>query len=115
MAAPPPRPSRLQRVAAALRRYAQACVWALVAAGLAAFLLLPLAAKRCYLDEKALLVGGAQPTVRCAAWGAWRRQQAEAPAPQGARTPARGWTAHCQLPERPSQPAPPPCNCLQAE
>ena len=30
------------------------------------FLLLPLAAKRCYLDEKALLVGGALPTIRCA-------------------------------------------------
>ena len=57
---------RMPRIAAAVLRCVQPAVWVLWVAGIAAFLLLPLAAKRCYLDEKALLVGGALPTIRCA-------------------------------------------------
>ena len=57
---------RWRRIAAAALQCVQPAVWALLVAGIASFLLLPLAAKRCYLDEKALLVGGALPTIRCA-------------------------------------------------
>ena len=64
--------NRLQRITAAALRCLQPAVWLLLVAGIAAFLLLPMAAKRCYLDEKALLVGGALPTIRCAGhWPCW--------------------------------------------
>ncbi|EFN58972.1 hypothetical protein CHLNCDRAFT_49782 [Chlorella variabilis] len=59
-----PNPSKLQRIGAAALWAAQPAVWLLLALGVTAFLLLPLAAKKCYLDEKALLVGGTVPTVR---------------------------------------------------
>lgn len=60
------RPNRLHRIAAAAVARAQPASWALLSLGVAAFLLLPLAGKKCYLDEKALLVGGAVPTIRWA-------------------------------------------------
>ena len=60
---------RMLRISAAVLKCVQPAVWVLWVAGIAAFLLLPLAAKRCYLDEKALLVGGALPTIRCAEVG----------------------------------------------
>jgi hypothetical protein len=60
------RHQRVQRIAAAVLQCLRPAVWVLWVTGIAAFLLLPLAAKRCYLDEKALLVGGALPTIRCA-------------------------------------------------
>lgn len=52
------------RLAAAAVRQARPAAWALFALGVAAFVLMPLAGKQCYLDEKALLVGGALPIVR---------------------------------------------------
>lgn len=78
-----PNPSKLQRIGAAALWAAQPAVWLLLALGVTAFLLLPLAAKKCYLDEKALLVGGTVPTVRCA----WR-QLAPAPTPPRLCSPA---------------------------
>ena len=63
--------NRLQRIITSALRCLQPAVWLTLAAGIAAFLLLPLAARRCYLDEKALLVGGALPTIRSA--GHWPR------------------------------------------
>ncbi|KAL4423490.1 hypothetical protein ABPG77_003623 [Micractinium sp. CCAP 211/92] len=56
--------NRFQRIAAVALARAQPAGWALFVLGVAAFLLLPLAGKKCYLDEKALLVGGAAPTIR---------------------------------------------------
>lgn len=59
-------PKRLPaRLAAAAVRRARPAAWALFVLGVAAFVLMPLAGKNCFLDEKALLVGGALPTVRC--------------------------------------------------
>ena len=59
-------PSKLrQRIALWALQQAQRSVWALVLLGFTALVLLPLAAQKCYLDEKALLVGGAVSTVRC--------------------------------------------------
>ena len=49
---------------AALAARAQAAALLLLIAAAAACLALPLAARKCFLDEKALLVGGALPTVR---------------------------------------------------
>lgn len=58
-------PKRLPaRLAAAAVRRARPAAWALFVLGVASFVLMPLAGKNCYLDEKALLVGGALPTVR---------------------------------------------------
>lgn len=59
-----PPPTKLQRLGAALAARAQAGALLLLCAGVAAALLAPLSARKCYLDEKALLVGGALPTVR---------------------------------------------------
>ncbi len=56
--------NRFQRIAAVALARAQPAGWAVFVLGVAAFLLLPLAGKKCYLDEKALLVGGAAPTIR---------------------------------------------------
>eukprot|EP00887_Chlorella_sp_A99_P005205 scaffold1.g5205.t1 len=53
-----------ERLAAALQRHHAHLVWALFCLGLLAWLAMPLLAKKCYLDENALLVGGAHPTVR---------------------------------------------------
>ena len=47
-------------------------MWTLFSLGVAAVLALPLAGKNCYLDEKALLVGGSFSTVRCGRPPAWR-------------------------------------------
>ncbi|KAL4437170.1 hypothetical protein ABPG75_004309 [Micractinium tetrahymenae] len=48
---------RFQRIAAAALARAQPAGWTLLVLGVSAFLLLPLAGKKCYLDEKALLSG----------------------------------------------------------
>lgn len=47
-----------------------ALVWALLGLGVAAFLLLPLAAKNISADEKAILFGGREPAARCELWQA---------------------------------------------
>lgn len=67
--------SKIKRALQALPAYAEAAAWALLLAGVTAFALLPLAAKRCYLDEKALLVGGSLPTVRSASCSRARRRR----------------------------------------
>lgn len=55
---------KLRRIVAVVFRCLQPAVWTLLLLSAASFLLLPLAAQKCFLDEKALLVGGAVPTVR---------------------------------------------------
>ena len=55
---------KLQRLAQAALGHVRHAAWVLVALGVVAFLLLPLAAKKCYLDEKALLLGGSLPSTR---------------------------------------------------
>ena len=77
-----------QRIAQFALRNAQRTVWALVLLGISAFLLLPLAANKCYLDEKALLVGGALPTVRC---GGGRQAPATAGLRQLYSAATTGW------------------------
>lgn len=57
-------PVAQSRVGAFLRTHHAGAVWALLALSVVAALLLPLAGKKCFLDEKALLVGGVFPTVR---------------------------------------------------
>ncbi|KAL4859670.1 Glycosylphosphatidylinositol anchor attachment 1 protein [Chlorella vulgaris] len=54
---------RIRGLIPAIVRNLQGCVWAVLVLAVAAILLLPLSANKCYLDEKALLVGGAQPSV----------------------------------------------------
>jgi len=81
----------LHRIAQAAVQRSQPAAWALLALGFAAFLLLPLGAQHCYLDEKALLVGGSVPTIRRA--GPWSgcvvRAGWEPPAAAGLAAPAQ--------------------------
>ena len=82
---------RLQRLARAAVARAQVGAWALLALGCAAFVLLPLSGRRCYLDEKALLVGGALPTTRRAD-GVGGAHAAGGRAPPAANRPALAQT-----------------------
>lgn len=59
-----PDATKSQRIDSAVLRCLQPAVWTLLLLSAASFLLLPLAAQKCFLDEKALLVGGAVPSVR---------------------------------------------------